>query len=109
MSAYVIFNYKILNRSKIDELTERCKSINEKYGATVIVGSPLKTVEGSTLPNMVIYKFASFEAAKNWYDSEENQKISVFRTGITEGWAAIVPGVSETEALIESGYFEGQS
>ncbi|MGB0910329.1 MAG: DUF1330 domain-containing protein [Nitrospirales bacterium] len=109
MSAYVIFNYTILDRSKIDELTEQSKPIDEKYGAKVIVGSPIKAVEGSTLPNMVIYKFASFDAAKNWYYSEENQELSVFRNGITEGWAAIVPDVSETDALIESGYFECRS
>lgn len=108
MSAYIVFNYKILDRSKIDEIRGRVKPIDEKYEAEVIVGSPVKTVEGTTLPNMVIYKFKSFEAAKLWYYSEELQEVSVFRNGITEGWVTIVPGVSETDALVESGYFECQ-
>ena len=106
MSAYVIFNYKITDRSKIEELTERVKPVDEKYGAEVIVGSPVKAVEGEALPNMVIYKFKSFQSAKDWYYSEEHKEISLFRNAITEGWATIIPGVSETASLVESGYFE---
>lgn len=108
MSAYIIFNYKILDRSKIDELTERVIPIDKKYGAEVIVASPVKTVEGKTLPNMVIYKFNSFEAANNWYYSKEHQAISVFRNAITEGWVTIIPGVDETDTLVEAGYFDCQ-
>ena len=106
MSSYVIFNYKILDRSKIDELTERVTPIDKKYGAEVIVGSPVKPVEGQALPNMVIYKFSDFESAKNWYYSKEHQEISVFRQAITEGWATIIPGVDEVDALVETGYFD---
>lgn len=108
MSAYIIFNYKILDKSKIDELTERVIPIDKKYGAEVIVGSPVKTVEGKALPNMVIYKFNDFEAAKDWYYSEEHQNVSVFRNAITEGWATIIPGVDETDTLVEAGYFDCQ-
>ncbi|MCW8932631.1 MAG: DUF1330 domain-containing protein [Gammaproteobacteria bacterium] len=109
MAAYVIFNYKILDRSKIDELTERVKPVDKKYGAEVIVGSPVKAVEGETLPNMVIYQFKSFQDATDWYYSEEHQDVSLFRQAITEGWVTIVPGVDETEALVSSGYFECKS
>lgn len=108
MSAYIIFNYKILDKSKIDELTKRVISIDKKYGAEVIVGSPVKTVEGKALPNMVIYKFNNFEAAKDWYYSEEHQNVSVFRNAITEGWATIIPGVDETDTLVAAGYFDCQ-
>ena len=108
MSAYIIFNYKILDRKQIDELTKKVIPIDKKYGAEVIVGSPVKTVEGTTLPNMVIYKFRDFETAKNWYYSKEHQELSVFRKAITEGWATIIPGVDETDALVESGYFDCQ-
>ena len=100
MSGYVVFNYKILDRNRIDELTERCKSVNEKYGAEVIVGTPVKTVEGEALPNMVIYKFKNFEAEKNWYYAEEGKETSKFRKEITEGCATIIPDVSETDALV---------
>lgn len=109
MSAYIIFNYKILDRNKINELGEKVKPIDKRYGAEVIVGSPVKSIEGNTLPNMVIYKFINFEAAKKWYYSEEHQEVSVFRNAITEGWATIIPGVDETEEVVESGYFECQT
>jgi len=105
MSAYVIFNYKITDRSKIEQLTESVKLVDKKYGAEVIVGSPVKAVEGETLPNMVIYKFKNFETAKSWYYSEEHKEITLLRNAITEGWAAIVPGTKETASLVESGYF----
>lgn len=105
MSAYAIFNYNILDRSQIDELTERVKPIDEKYGAEVIVGSPVKTLEGQAGSNMVIYRFKDFAAAQKWYFSEEHQELSLFRKAITEGWVTIVPDVSETDALVDSGYF----
>lgn len=108
MSAYVIFNYKILDHSRIDELSEMVKPVNDKYSATVIVGSPVKPIEGNTYPNMVIYKFDNFKQAQTWYESEEHKTLSVFRNEITEGWASIVPGVEETEALVKSGYFNCQ-
>ena len=106
MSAYAIFNYNILDRNKIDELTERITPINEKYGAEVIVGSPVKTLEGEALSSMVIYKFKDFQSAQDWYHSIEHRELTLFRNEITEGWATIVPDVNETEALIDSGYFE---
>ena len=106
MSTYVIFNYKITDRSKINELTEKIKPVDKKYAAEVIVGSPVKTIEGSTLPNMVIYRFKSFQAAQDWYYSDEQQEVSLFRNAITEGWVSIVPGMDETQELQESGYFE---
>lgn len=109
MAAYVIFNYTILDRQHIDELTQRATVIDEKYGAEVIIGSPVKAVEGQALPNMVVYKFESFTAAEQWYYSEEQQALSVFRLGITKGWGAIVPGVDETDEWVASGYFNCES
>ena len=106
MSAYVIFNYKITDRSQIDELTKKSNLIDEKYGAELIVGSPVKTIEGKTLPNMVIYKFESFQLAKDSFYADEGKEITILRKAITEGWVTIVPGIDETEELIESGYFE---
>ena len=108
MSAYVVFNYKITDRSKIDKLTQSSIPVNEKYGAKVIVGSPVKAVEGKTLPNMVIVEFKNFQSAKDWYYSKEHQEITLLRNAITQGWATIVPGVEETDELVKSGYFECQ-
>ncbi len=109
MSAYVIYHYRITDRSKIDELTHHSIPINEKYGAKVIIGSPVKTLEGDTLPNMVVLEFKDFEAAKKYYSSDEHKELPLLRNEITEGWVSIVPGNSETQQLVDSGYFECKS
>jgi len=105
MPAYVIFNYEILDQSRIDEFTALTKPINKKYQAEVIVASPVKPIEGTALPNIVIYKFKDFDSATHWYYSDEREEISGIRNGVLEGWGTIVPDISETEAITLSGYF----
>jgi len=106
MAGYVIYHYKILDRSRIDELSELSQPVNEKYGAEVIIGSPVKPLEGQTFTHMVVLKFDSFEQAQTYFHSEEHKELTVFRNQLTEGWAAIVPGDSETQAVIDSGYYK---
>lgn len=95
MSAYIIFNYKILDPVRIEEIRGLLSPLLEKYKTEIIVASPVKTIEGDTYPNMVIHKFKSIEDAEDFYYSKEHQKIVGFRKSITEGWAAIVPGYIE--------------
>jgi uncharacterized protein (DUF1330 family) len=109
MSAYIMFNYNIIDRSKIDELTKMSLPVNKQYGATVLIGSPVKTLEGNAYSNMVVLEFINFEAAEKFYYSDEHKKLSVLRNEITEGWAAILPDDAATQALVNSGYFERQS
>ncbi len=106
MSAYIIFNYKITDRSRIDELTRQSQAIDKRYGAELIVGSPVRALEGDTFSHMVILGFKNFEAAQRYYYSDEHKELSVLRNEITEGWVSIVPGDAETQALVDSGYFE---
>ena len=95
MSAYIIFNYKILDRIKIEEIRGLLSPILEKYETEVIVASPVKAIEGEPYPNMVIHKFKSIEDAEHFYYSKEHQEVVEFRKSITEGWATIVPGYIE--------------
>lgn len=95
MSAYIIFNYKILDRIKIEDVRGLLEPILKKYETEVIVASAVKTIEGDTYPNMVIHKFNSIEDAENFYYSKEHQEVIAFRKSITEGWATIVPGYIE--------------
>ena len=101
MPAYIIFNYKILDRIKIEEIRGLLTPILEKYETEVIVASPVKTIEGETYPNMVIHKFNSIEDAEHFYYSKEHQEIIAFRQSITEGWATIVPGYEEEGMQVE--------
>ncbi len=95
MSAYIIFNYKILDRIKIEEIRGLITPILEKYETEIIVASPVKTIEGDTYPNIVIHKFKSIKDAEHFYYSKEHQDVVAFRKSITEGWATIVPGYVE--------------
>ena len=95
MSAYIIFNYKILDRIKIEEIRGLLEPILKKYETEVIVASTVKTIEGDTYPNMVIHKFNSIKDAEHFYYSKEHQVVVAFRKSITEGWATIVPGYVE--------------
>lgn len=95
MSAYIIFNYKIIDSIKIKEVRGLLAPILEKYKTEVIVASPIKAIEGTTYPNMVIHKFKSIKDAEHFYYSKEHQEIVTFRKSITEDWATIVPGYVE--------------
>ena len=101
MTAYIIFNYNILDRIEIEKIRGLLAPILEKYETEVIVASPIKTIEGETYQNMVIHKFNSIEDAEQFYYSKEHQEIVAFRQSITEGWATIVPGYVEAEILVE--------
>ena len=95
MSAYIIFNYKILDRIKIEEIRGLLEPILKRYETEVIVASSVEAIEGDTYPNMVIHKFNSIEDAEHFYYSKEHQEVVAFRKSITEGWATIVPGYVE--------------
>ncbi len=105
MAAYVIYHYEITDRSQIDELTRLSLPVNEKYHAKLIIGSPVKALEGTTFTHIVMLEFKNFETAKEYYYSVENKEITILRNKITSGWATIVPGDSETQAVVDSGYF----
>ena len=95
MAAYIVFNYKILDRVRIEEVRGLLAPILERYETEVIVASSVNAIEGHAYPNMVIHKFNSIEDAEHFYYSKEHQEIVAFRQSITEGWATIVPGYIE--------------
>lgn len=103
MAGFIVFHYNITDRSRIDELTRLSIPVNEMYDVEVLVGSPVKALEGEALTHMVILKFDSFEKAEEFYDSPEQKKLARLRSDITEGWVTIVPGDSETQKVVESG------
>lgn len=109
MASYIIYHYNITDRSQIEQLTQLSMPVNDKYGAKVIVGSPVKTLEGETFSHIVILEFDDFDSAKEYYYSSEHQEISVLRNKVTSGWATIVPGETETQRVVDSGYFDARS
>ena len=91
MSAYIIYNYKITNRDKINELGPLSLEIIKKYSAQLVVASPTQILEGSAYSNMVMYKFKSMEDAKAFYNCFESKELKKLRNEITEGFAVLVP------------------
>ena len=91
MSCYIIYQYNILDKERIELLGPLSLPIVEKFGGELMVASFIDCIEGSTYNHMVAYKFKSKDAAKSFYDSKESQELSKLRKEITEGFAMIVP------------------
>ncbi|WP_444928416.1 DUF1330 domain-containing protein (plasmid) [Microbulbifer sp. SSSA002] len=110
MAGYVLHHYNIIDRSRIEELGPRSLPILEKYGGELIVASPMKALADPTpYTNMVMYKFESFEAALTFYNSEEMVELRKFSSQVIEGFATVIPGHSETESVVKSGYFTSEA
>lgn len=107
MTGYVLHHYNTIDRSRIDELGPMSLPIVEKYGGELIIACPVKTLVGSTpYTSMVMYRFASFEAALRFYHSPEMTELAKFRDQVIEGFATVIPGHSETESVVKSGYYK---
>lgn len=106
MSGFVVHHYNIIDRSRVDELGPLTLPIAEKYGAEIIIASPVKALVGETYSHMVIYQLESFEAALSFFHSPEMKGLEEMRNQIIEGFAAVVPGHKETADVMKSGYFD---
>ncbi|MEO9873707.1 MAG: DUF1330 domain-containing protein [Anderseniella sp.] len=105
MSGFVIHHYNIVDRSRVGELGPLSLPIVEKYGGTILIASPLKALKGSTYSNMVVYQFDSFDAALTFYHSNEMTDFAKLRDQIIDGISMVLPGHSETDQVVSSGYF----
>ena len=107
MAGYVLHHYNIIDRSRVGELGPMSLPILEKYDAELVISSPIKPLKGTTAySNMVVYKFESFTAALEFYHSSEMAEFAIIRDQIIDGFATVIPGHSETEDVINSGYFQ---
>lgn len=106
LAGYVLHHYNIIDRSRIDELGPMSLPIVEQYGGELVIASPVKTLIGSTsYASMVVYKFDSFETALEFFHSPEMAELAKFREQVIEGFATVIPGHSETDGVVKSGYF----
>lgn len=109
MSGFVIFHYNIIDRSRVDELGPLSMAIVEKHGAEILVASPVKPQEGTTYSHMIIYRLESFDAALKFYHCDEMKELAKLRNQIIQGISMILPGHTETDAVVKSGYFSQPS
>ncbi len=105
MSGFVIHHYNIIDRSRVDELGPLSLPIVEKHGGTILIASPVKALKGTTYSHMVVYQFDSFDAALTFYHSSEMQEFAALRDQIIDGISMVLPGHSETDQVVSSGYF----
>ena len=106
MAGYILHYYNIMDRERVDELGPLSLPLVEKFGGEIMVASPVKLQKGKFIySNMIIYKFESFEAALKCENSQESADFSIFRDQIIDGITMVLPGNSETENVISSGYF----
>ena len=91
MSGYIIYNYNVVDKERINELGPLSLPIIEKYGGELVVASTVTSLEGSPYSHMVVYKFGSKERAQAFYESEESKELSKLRNKVTEGFVVIVP------------------
>ena len=107
MAGYILHYYNIIDRSRVDELGPLSLPVVEKCGGELVVASPVKMLKGeATYSNMIIYKFESFEAALKCYNSPESSEFHKLRDQIVDVVSMALPGDSETEKVISSGYFQ---
>ena len=105
MSGFVLHHYNIIDRSRVDELGPLSLPIVERYGGTILIASPVKALSGSSYSHMVVYRFDNFDAALTYYHSKEMRDFVKLRDQIIEGISMVLPGHSETDQVVSSGYF----
>ena len=94
MSAYLIYHYNIVDRSRIDELGPLVMPLLAKYNGEIAIGDYVIPLEGEPYSHLVAYKFESQKIALDFYHSEEHKRISRIRNKITNGVLVMVPEFS---------------
>lgn len=94
MPAYIIFNYEITDRSRIEELSRRAKicDANSQYQSKLLAATCVEALEGNALPHLVMYEFDNIDIATKWYYEDSSKDMSELRKDITKGWVSIIPG-----------------
>ena len=100
MAAYLVVNYRINNAEGIAKYREAVDPQLQKAGCELLVANDdVEVIEGSPAPTVVVLKFKSVEAAKNWYNSPEYQAVKHLRlNATTDGWIALSEGFQMPES-----------
>jgi uncharacterized protein (DUF1330 family) len=93
MTGYVIAQIDVNDAEKFKEYQSLAKGTAESFGGDFIVrGGNMEVVEGESLSRVVIIKFPSFQAAKDWYASDTYYKAKQVRQIAAKSNFIIVEG-----------------
>ena len=95
MSAYAILQINITNKEKYKEYINQVTSIVKKHrGEYIVRGGKSEVVEGEwNYQRTVVVKFPSYDAAIQWYNSEEYAPIKKIREDNSKGNCIIIEGI----------------
>ena len=100
MTTYFVANYRITDAEGMAKYREAVVPQLLKAGCEfLVINDEVEVVEGSPAPTVIVLKFESDEAAKNWWNSPEYQAINHLRLNAsTDGWAALSEGFQMPES-----------
>ena len=89
MAAYIIVSYDVTDPQKYADYVPGVIHLLMKHGAEVLVADyETKSLEGEARGVHVVLKFASEEAAMNWYNDPDYAPIKKIRLGSTANTVA---------------------
>jgi uncharacterized protein (DUF1330 family) len=96
VSAYVIADLDVRDPKKLAEYAELVPKTVAKFGGRYLVrAGKFEVIEGDWKPTMlVVLEFPSWDAAMNWYNSEEYRPLKQMRIRSATTDGVLVEGVS---------------
>lgn len=95
MPAYIIASIEVTNPEAYQSYSSQVEATLERHGGRFLVrGGNLQPLEGGGWfdPRLVIIEFPSVEAAHNWYESDDYQRILPIRQQNSRGRLVIANG-----------------
>ncbi len=100
MATYFVLNFRITDTEGMAKYREAV--VPQLMGAGcefLVANDDVEVVEGSPAPTVIVLKFESDEAVKNWYNSPEYQAIKHLRlNATTDSWIALSEGFQMPES-----------
>lgn len=86
LAAYILVRVEISDPEQYKKYTQETPAVIAQYGGKFIVrGGPIENMEGpEERGRIVILEFPSMEDAKNFYYSEEYQRVRLLREGAAQ-------------------------
>jgi uncharacterized protein (DUF1330 family) len=94
MAAYVIVQAEVIDWDRFKEYLKESPGVIAKYGGRYIArgGETIMLEGGDESKRTVIIEFPSLQKAREWYDSEEYQRVKSLRQGATTGSILAIDG-----------------